>query len=52
MEEQVKGMERREMEEENKKLRKDNEMLNKIVVQLKTTIDRMVDQYVTEEPKC
>lgn len=51
MEEQVKGMERREMEEENKKLRKDNEMLNKIVVQLKMTIDRMVDQYITEEPK-
>lgn len=39
----------RELEEENRKLKKDNETLLQIIVQLKTTLDRLLNHYVIEE---
>lgn len=35
--------------EENQKLREDNEMLLNIVVQMKVTLNRLVNRYVTNE---
>lgn len=36
------------LEEENQKLKQDNEMLLDIVVQMKVTLNRLVSRYVTE----
>ena len=36
------------LEEENRKLKEDNEMLLNIVVQMKVTLNRLVIRYVTE----
>lgn len=36
------------MEDENRKLKEDNEMLLNIVVQMKVTLNRLVNRYVTE----
>ena len=36
------------LEEENRKLKEDNEMLLNIVVQMKVTLNRLVNRYVTE----
>lgn len=35
--------------EENRKLKEDNEMLLNIVVQMKVTLNRLVNRYVTNE---
>lgn len=35
--------------EENRKLKEDNEMLLNIVVQMKVTLNRLVNRYVTSE---
>lgn len=37
------------LEEENRKLKEDNEMLLNIVVQMKVTLNRLVSRYVLEE---
>ncbi len=37
------------LEEENRKLREDNEKLMDIVVQMRVTLNRLVLRYVTEE---
>ena len=37
------------LEEENRKLNEDNEMLLSIVVQMKVTLNRLLSRYVTEE---
>jgi len=39
----------KQLEEENRKLKEDNEMLLNIVVQMKVTLNRLVNQYVTME---
>ncbi len=39
------------LEEENRKLREDNEMLLNIMVQMKVTLNRLVNRYVTEQTK-
>ena len=36
------------LEEENQKLKQDNEMLRDIVVQMRVTLNRLVSRYVTE----
>ena len=36
------------LEEENQKLKQDNEMLLDIVVQMRVTLNRLVSRYVTE----
>lgn len=36
------------LEDENRKLKEDNEMLLNIVVQMKVTLNRLVNRYVTE----
>ena len=36
------------LEEENQKLKQDNEMLLDIVVQMRVTLNRLVSPYVTE----
>lgn len=44
-----KGQERvRQLEEENRKLKKDNEILLNTVFRMRTTINRFIDRYVTE----
>ena len=42
--------EMKRLEEENQKLKEDNEMLLNIVVQMKVTLNRLVNRYVTEQP--
>lgn len=37
------------LEEENRKLKEDNEMLLNIVVQMKVTLNRLVSHYIMEE---
>ena len=37
------------LEEENRKLKEDNEMLLSIVVQMKVTLNRLVSHYIMEE---
>lgn len=39
----------KQLEEENRKLKEDNEMLLNIVVQMKVTLNRLVSRYVMEE---
>jgi len=39
----------KQLEEENRKLKEDNEMLLNIVVQMKVTLNRLVSRYVLEE---
>lgn len=41
----------RRLEEENLKLRADNEMLMNIMTQLQTTLNRLVDRYVSGQAK-
>ncbi len=41
--------EAKRLEEENRKLREDNEMLLDIVVQMKVTLNRLVNRYVTQK---
>ena len=50
---ELKGqMERmKRLEEENRKLREDNEMLLNIMVQMKVTLNRLVNRYVVEPSK-
>ncbi|MCI8865998.1 MAG: hypothetical protein HFG60_12165 [Lachnospiraceae bacterium] len=50
---ELKGqMERmKRLEEENRKLREDNEMLLNIMVQMKVTLNRLVNRYVVEQSK-
>lgn len=50
---ELKGqMERmKRLEEENRKLREDNEMLLNIMVQMKVTLNRLVNRYVVEQTK-
>ena len=40
--------EMKRLEAENQKLKEDNEMLLNIVVQMKVTLNRLVNRYVTE----
>ena len=42
--------EMKRLEAENQKLKEDNEMLLNIVVQMKVTLNRLVNRYVTEQP--
>ena len=42
--------EMKRLEAENQKLKEDNEMLRNIVVQMKVTLNRLVNRYVTEQP--
>lgn len=37
------------LEEENRKLKEDNEMLLNIVVQMKVTLNRLVSHYIMED---
>lgn len=37
------------LEEENRKLKEDNEMLLNIVVRMKVTLNRLVSHYIMEE---
>lgn len=41
--------EMKKLEAENQKLREDNEMLLNIVVQMKVTLNRLVNRYVTDQ---
>ena len=41
--------EMKKLEAENQKLKEDNEMLLSIVVQMKVTLTRLVNRYVTEQ---
>ncbi|MCI8960173.1 MAG: hypothetical protein HFG62_13790 [Lachnospiraceae bacterium] len=41
--------EMKKLEAENQKLKEDNEMLLSIVVQMKVTLNRLVNRYVTEQ---
>lgn len=36
------------LEEENQRLRNDNEKLLQIIAQMKVTLNRLVDRYITE----
>lgn len=40
-----------QLKEENRKLREENEMLFRIMVQMKGTMNRLLKRYVTEESK-
>ena len=42
--------EMKRLEAENQKMKEDNEMLLNIVVQMKVTLNRLVNRYVTEQP--
>ena len=42
--------EMKRLEAENQKLKEDNEMLLNIVVQMKVTLNRLVNSDVTEQP--
>lgn len=39
----------RRLEEENRRLKEDNEMLLNIVVQMRTTLNRLVNRYISEQ---
>lgn len=39
----------RRLEEENRRLKEDNEMLMNIIGQMRTTLNRLVNRYVTEQ---
>ena len=39
------------IEQENAKLKADNEMLLEVIVQMKITLNRLIDRYMTENPE-
>ena len=39
------------LERENQRLKEDNEMLLSVITQLKTTLNRMVERYITNSVK-
>ena len=39
------------LERENQRLKEDNEMLLSVITQLKTTLHRMVERYITNSAK-
>ncbi|MDD3252693.1 MAG: hypothetical protein PHV18_09050 [Lachnospiraceae bacterium] len=38
------------LEEENQKLKEQNELLLKTIIQMKVTLNRLISRYVEEEP--
>lgn len=38
-------------EQENAKLKADNEMLLEVIVQMKITLNRLINRYMTENPE-
>lgn len=40
------------LKQENQKLKEDNDMLLNIIVQMRTTLNRLVNRYIEEQPEC
>jgi len=43
-------MEFNELQKENKRLREDNEMLLNVIAQMRVTLNRLVNRFITEQP--